>query len=97
MIDKQIIIDGVDLGGRRIIKKHREGYCGWHTPCEGDTCPYKLKWALQQLKTKEQECEKAKKIIETAVDDFNLEYGTPQYDRLLNGAKSLGIEVKDYE
>ena len=50
-----------------------------------------------KLYAKEKECEKAKKIIETAVNDFNLEYGTPQYDRLLNGAKSLGIEVKDYE
>lgn len=51
----------------------------------------------QQLKRKEQECEKAKKIIETAVDDFNLEYGTPYYDKLLESAKLLGIEVKDYE
>jgi hypothetical protein len=54
---KEIIIDGVDVSGCECYSAHREGYCGWHTPCEGDTCPYKLKWALQQLKAKEQECE----------------------------------------
>ena len=36
-------------------------------------------------------------IIQQALKDFSIEVGTPQYDRLLNGAKSLGIEVKDYE
>lgn len=33
------------------------------------------------------------KIIRQALEDFSIEVGTPQYDRLLNGAKSLGIEV----
>ena len=57
MTDKQIIVDGVDVSGCECYSEHREGYCGWHIPCEGDICPYKLKWALQQLKRKEQECE----------------------------------------
>lgn len=62
MTDKKIMIDGVDVSGCECYSKHREGYCGWHTPCEGDTCPYKLKWALQQLKRKEQECDMWKKL-----------------------------------
>lgn len=33
------------------------------------------------------------KIIQQALEDFSIEVGTPQYDRLFNGAKSLGIEV----
>lgn len=33
------------------------------------------------------------KIIQQALEDFSIEVGTPQYDRLLNSAKSLGIEV----
>ena len=33
------------------------------------------------------------KIIQQALKDFSIEVGTPQYDRLLNSAKSLGIEV----
>ena len=37
------------------------------------------------------------KIIQQALEDFSIEVGTPQYDRLLNSAKSLGIGVKDYE
>ena len=60
MTDKQIIIDGVDVSGCECYSEHREGYCGWHIPCEGDICLYKLKWALQQLKRKEQECEELK-------------------------------------
>lgn len=56
MTNKQLI-DGVDVIGCEWYSKHREGYCGWHTPCAGDSCSYKLKWALQQLKVKEQECE----------------------------------------
>lgn len=60
MTNKQVIIDGCDVSGCECYSEHREGYCGWHTPCEGDICPYKLKWALQQLKRKEQECEELK-------------------------------------
>lgn len=50
----------------------------------------------KDLKAKEQECEKAKKVVLQAVKDFSLEYGTPYYDRLLESAKALGIEVSDY-
>ena len=64
MTDKQIIIDGVDVSGCCAYSKHREGYCGWYTPCEGDSCSYKLEWALEQLKAKEQECEELKKQVD---------------------------------
>lgn len=63
MTDKQIIIDGCDVSGCECYSEHCEGYCGWHTPCEGDTCPYKLEWALQQLKHKEQECESLRNLL----------------------------------
>lgn len=56
-----------------------------------------VKSLAEQLERKTQECKKAKQVILQAVKDFNLEYGTPYYDRLLGDAKSLGIEVKDYE
>lgn len=69
--------------------------------CHGENkCKYKT--VYEQLKAKEQECEKfkeenklAKEIITKAVVDFSIEYGTKQYRRLLNGAKLLGIEVQD--
>lgn len=61
-MDKEpIMIDGVDVSVCEAYSKHREGYCGWYTPCEGDSCSYKLDWALDQLKRKEQECEELKK------------------------------------
>lgn len=60
-LHKQIIIDGCDVSECCAFSKHREGYCGWYTPCEGDSCSYKLDWALDQLKRKEQECERLKK------------------------------------
>lgn len=63
-MDKEpIMIDGVDVSVCEAYSKHREGYCGWYTPCEGDSCSYKLDWALDQLKRKEQECEELKEII----------------------------------
>ena len=65
MTDKeQIMIDGVDVSVCEAYSKHREGYCGWYTPCEGDSCSYKLEWALDQLKRKEQECEEIKEKYE---------------------------------
>ena len=63
-MDKEpIMIDGVDVSVCEAYSKHREGYCGWYTPCEGDSCSYKLDWALDQLKRKEQECEELKERI----------------------------------
>ena len=84
MTDKQIIIDDQKKTIHRLQ----------------DECTEKTNAIIalgEQLKRKEQECEKAKLLVLQAVKDFSLEYGTPYYDRLLNGAKSLGIEVKDYE
>jgi len=63
MTDKQIIVDGVDVSECCAYSKHREGYCGWYTPCEGDSCSYKLEWALDKLKAKEQECEELKEKV----------------------------------
>lgn len=60
MTDKEIIIDGVDVSGCKAYSKYREGYCDWYTPCKGDSCSYKLDWALDQLKRKTQEREKLK-------------------------------------
>ena len=37
---KESIIDGVDVSRCEAYSKHREGYCGWYTPCEGDSCSY---------------------------------------------------------
>lgn len=62
-LHKQIIVDNVDVSGCECYSVHREGYCGWFTPCEGDSCQYKLEWALEQLKRKEQECEELKKRV----------------------------------
>ena len=60
-MDKEpIMIDGVDVSVCEAYSKHREGYCGWYTPCEGDSCSYKLDWALDQLKRKEQKLDKIK-------------------------------------
>ena len=67
---EQIIIDGVDVSGCEAYSKHREGYCGWHTPCEGDSCSYKLDWALDQLKRKEQECEELKSLLKVRIEDL---------------------------
>ena len=79
MTDKQIIIDGVDVSGCECYSEHREGYCGWHIPCEGDICPYKLKWALQQLKRAEQKLEKIKEICKnvmpTGIDEETDKFG----------------------
>ena len=86
MKDKQILVDGCDVSGCECYSAHREGYCGWFTPCEGDSCQYKLDWALRQLKAKEQECEELKKQL-TILDDEDVTVEISQsqfeeYDRL---------------
>lgn len=97
-LHKQAIIDGVDVSGCECYSEHREGYCGWHTPCEGDTCPYKLKWALQQLKLKEQECEEKQKTAQDAISKLCAEKSTlcneldqlkEQNEQLTNKLKSI--------
>ena len=50
---------------------------------------YNQKLELDQLKV---EKEKFKEIISQALQDFSIEIGTPQYDRLLEGVKEIGIE-----
>lgn len=81
-LHKQTIIDGVDVSGCECYSEYREGYCGWFTPCEGDSCQYKLDWALQQLKAKEQECKKWK------------EYGCFYLDKFIQYKQTLA-EIKD--
>ena len=94
MTDKQIIIDGVDVSGCKCYSEHREGYCGWYTPCEGDTCPYKLKWALQQLKAKEQECEELKEEL-NGIEKLcrtNAEKFINKYDQLKAANEKLKLK-----
>lgn len=69
---EQIMIDGVDVSVCEAYSKHREGYCGWYTPCEGDSCSYKLDWALDQLKRKEQECEKYENALDEIMKFINI-------------------------
>lgn len=87
-----VIIDGIDVSGCECYSEHREGYCGWHTPCEGDTCPYKLKWALQQLKTKERENEELKKNYFTVIQQRNVT--EQQLDQLRAENDKLKEEVQ---
>ena len=62
MTDKQIIIDGVDVAKCRCFTSEWDfNNCG-HI-CKGTECKYKRLWYKKQLKCKEQECEKLKKII----------------------------------
>lgn len=49
MTDKEIIIDGADVSKCENYSKHRDGYCGWYVPCEGESCWHKIEWALEKL------------------------------------------------
>lgn len=91
MTDKQIIIDGVDVSGCECYSEHREGYCGWHIPCEGDTCPYKLKWALQQLKRKEQECKALRE--EKAYTDMACEQFEQKLEKIKDYCKEQNLKA----
>ena len=97
--NEQIIIDGVDVNKCRYKNRsiYNTVYCAWCSSLIGEKCTEHPNCYYKQLKRKEQECEKAKQIILQTVKDFNHDYGTPYYDRLLEDAKSLGIKVKDYE
>ena len=64
MDKEQIIIDGVDVSGCELYSKYREKYCEWHLPCQGQSCSYKLDWALKQLAHKTQECEELREDYE---------------------------------
>lgn len=71
MTDKQIIIDDVDVSGCVFYKDN--GECSattiWADYCKAmPECIYKLK---NQLKAKEQECERFKKYFETAKEASN--------------------------
>lgn len=60
-MDREIMVDGVNVGGCEVYSKYREGYCGWYIPCEGESCSYKIKWALEQLALKTTEYKELKK------------------------------------
>lgn len=62
----------------------------WEFCKDNPNCYYKQ---LQQLK---QENEELKKVIYDALDDFNGEYGTDEYDRLLVRASRLKIDISDF-
>lgn len=71
-MDKEpIMIDGVDVSVCEAYSKHREGYCGWYTPCEGDSCSYKLDWALDQLKRKEQLFDELDKRVSNCIEIYD--------------------------
>ena len=61
MIDKQIIIDGIDVAGCVYYKQECIANCGMFAlgdfKCEGQICLYK------QLKRKEQECKNLKQTL----------------------------------
>lgn len=97
MTNEQIIIDASKCEWRTGVEHCGDYECMLNKCCDYNCDWYKRRKLEQQLQAKEQECDLAKKIVKVALDDFSLEYGTPQYDRLLNGAKSLGIGVKNYE
>ena len=94
MTDKeQIMIDGVDVSGCELYSKYREKYCEWHLPCQGQSCSYKLDWALKQLKLKEQECEELKIYIESNEQQVKeVETLVMDNDRLINELDQLKEE-----
>ena len=72
-MDKQIIIDGVDVAKCRCFTSEWDfNNCG-HI-CEGTECKYKRLWYKKQLKRKEQECNRYKQTLSEIQQD--LEFAT---------------------
>lgn len=95
-LHKQTIIDGVDVSGCECYSEHREGYCGWFTPCEGDSCQYKLDWALQQLKRKEQEYEELKSARDSWISKCEQETKIKElYQEQLDQLKAENDKLKE--
>ena len=51
---------------------------------------------VQKIETLEAENEELKEVIYDALDDFNGEYGTDEYDRLLVRASKHKIDISDF-
>lgn len=80
-MDKQIIIDGVDVAKCRcFISEWDFNNCG-HI-CKGTECKYKRLWYKKQLNRKERECERLKWYLKEIRDDE---------------LKTLDIELDEYE
>ena len=62
MIDKQIIIDGVDVAKCRCFTSEWDFNNCRHI-CKGTECKYKRLWYKKQLKRKEQKCEELKEAL----------------------------------
>lgn len=91
MTDKeQIIIDGVDVSGCELYSKYREKYCEWHLPCQGQSCSYKLDWALKQLAHKTQECEELREDYEELEQRHNGAF--QDFERLKQERRELEIK-----
>lgn len=91
MTDKeQIIIDGVDVSGCELYSKYREKYCEWHLPCQGQSCSYKLDWALKQLAHKTQECEELREDYEELKQRHNGAF--QDFERLKQERRELEIK-----
>lgn len=60
----EVIVDGVDVSGCPEYCKYREGYCGWHVPCDVEgSCQYKINWLKQQVEAYKQSEQEAGEII----------------------------------
>ena len=91
MTDKeQIIIDRVDVSGCELYSKYREKYCEWHLPCQGQSCSYKLDWALKQLARKTKECEELREDYEELKQRHNRAF--QDFERLKQERRELEIK-----
>ena len=97
IMDKEIIIDGVKVEECSYYNKDNTPYCCevWDNECEAQNCYYK------QLKRKERECEKFKKIINEAknskLDLKSFLVGEAiqnEYEQQLYQLKQTLIEIK---
>ena len=103
MIDKQIIIDGVDVSGCDYFNFTDEHYCD---ECSSEfgcaVCDERTNCYYKQLKIKEQECEELKKIINEAknskLDLKSFLVGEAvqnEYEQQLDQLKQTLAEIKE--
>lgn len=92
---KEIFVDGVNVSKCENYSKHREGYCGWYIPCEGESCSYKIKWALEQLTKSEariKELEEYKKSKQASYEAMQAKNNTLEWEK-----RELEKKVKELE